>query len=122
MQVLMRCVGRAVAAKGVRGLLGDLLPGEILFGVAEGVRRQLSEEELRDELWQVVEPIPANELDFLAEEVSHEFAAGQSAEVQQALTRYLTAIPATVRQALKRPDDTSGTTVPNTLSLSRPED
>ena len=47
-------------------------------------------------------------------------AADQPAEVQQALTAYLTQVPAAIRRSLRRPSDPTGTTVPATLALSRP--
>ena len=117
-----RCVARAIMAKGLRGLVAELPFGEFLFDVAEDVQCQLSEEQLREAVQQVAQPAPADEVRRVAEQVAHEVAAGQPAAVQQALSIYLSLIPSAVRQSLKRPDDPTGTTVPATLSLSRPED
>ena len=49
-------------------------------------------------------------------------AAALPVEAQQAITAYLTQVPAMIRRSLRRPSDPTGTTVPATLSLSGPED
>jgi formylglycine-generating enzyme required for sulfatase activity/serine/threonine protein kinase len=119
---LIRCVGRAVAVKGVRGLRGELPFDEVLFDVAEEMRRLLNEDELRNELQQICRPDAAVEVRRAVERMTPGLAADLSADLQHRLSNYLSFIPAAVRQALKRPDDATGTTVPASLPLSRPEE
>jgi hypothetical protein len=49
-------------------------------------------------------------------------AGGQPRQVRRALTAYLDQVSAATRRSLRRPTDTTGTTVPQTLSPGRPED
>jgi formylglycine-generating enzyme required for sulfatase activity/serine/threonine protein kinase len=104
------------------GQIRELSFADSLSVVAENLRRQLDEQALRDALGQVAEPAPASAVRRLALKISHEVAADQPAEVQASLANYLSFVPAVVRRSLKRPDDPTGTSVPDSLSLSRTED
>jgi formylglycine-generating enzyme required for sulfatase activity/serine/threonine protein kinase len=104
------------------GQIRELSFADSLSVVAENLRRQLDEPALRDALGQVAEPAPATAVRRLALKISHEVAADQPAEVQASLANYLSFVPAVVRRALKRPDDPTGTSVPDSLSLSRTDD
>jgi formylglycine-generating enzyme required for sulfatase activity/serine/threonine protein kinase len=65
---------------------------------------------------------PADRLRAAAVQTVRQEAADQPAEVQQALTTYLTQIPAMIRRSLRRPSDLTGTTVPQNRPLSSAED
>ena len=70
-------------------------------------------------------PWPRHPLEQVLQQVEADVqavAADQPPEVRQALTAYLTQVPAAIRRSLRRPSDPTGTTVPATLALSRPED
>jgi serine/threonine protein kinase len=57
-----------------------------------------------------------------AEAVAAQEAADQPAEARLALTSYLSQMPASIRQSLRRPSDPGGATAPASLSLRKPED
>src|SRR5262249_22293304 len=70
-----------------------------------------SPQERQAEVEQLVQT-PAAELKAAVAEVVEEVAADKPKEVQQALTSYLTQVPAAIRRSLRRPADPSGSTVP----------
>ena len=62
----------------------------------------------------------ADEVKRVAEEAAREAFPKDPAKAIE-LASYLTQIPATVRQTLRRPDDPTGTTVPLSFALDQPE-
>ena len=82
-------------------------------------RKECREPDLRDEIEALVQASP-EDVRSTAERVARE--AGASPDMGSALAAYLTQVPVAARQRLRRPADPSGTTVPATLSLKRPED
>jgi serine/threonine protein kinase len=123
--LLFQRIARAAAKHGVKFLL-NLVPGaEVVYDMAadvwEDYRRDRQEQALRAEL-QAAAGAPAEQVRQEAEAAVRAEAAGQPAEVQVALASYLSQVPAAIRRSLRRPSDPSGTTVPATLSLSRPQD
>src|SRR5438067_1353987 len=120
----LRCVGKAAVKHGVRALAGLVPMGGELYDIASDAladyRRDGKDEQLRAEIQALAQAGPA-ETKQAAEQVVREVAAGQSPKVQIALTSYLSQVPAAVRQSLRRPADPTGTTVPATLALNKPE-
>jgi hypothetical protein len=121
----LRCVGKAAVKHGLRALAGLVPMGSELYDFACDVwtdyRGEKQGAELRAELQALAQANPAQARQAAAQ-VTQEVAADQPPEVQLALTSYLSQVPAAVRQSLRRPADPSGTTVPATLALNRPED
>ncbi|MHB1422601.1 MAG: bifunctional serine/threonine-protein kinase/formylglycine-generating enzyme family protein [Gemmataceae bacterium] len=122
---LLRCLAKAVVKHGVKFLF-NLAPGggavyEFAVDVVEDYRRDSREDSLRAEL-QALAQAPAEQVHLQVEADVQAVAADQPAEVRQALIAYLTQVPAAIRRSLRRPSDPTGTTVPATLALSRPED
>jgi serine/threonine protein kinase len=119
----LRCVGQAVVAQGMRGLMGIVPFGEQIFDVArdsiERYRQLNREKELAADLELVVQAEVAIVRDEVAQIVL-EVAADRPVEEQRQLAAYLTQIPSVARQSLRRPDDLAGTTVPATLHLNDP--
>jgi len=120
----LRCIGKAAVKHGVRALV-DLAPmGGALYDIASDAWTDYRDEnkhaELRAELQALAQASPA-EARQAAEQVTREVAAGQPPEVQIALTSYLSQVPAAVRQSLRRPADPTGTSVPGTMALNKPE-
>jgi formylglycine-generating enzyme required for sulfatase activity len=120
-----KCVGQAVVGQGLRALAGLMPFGEALWNIAEDagkrLKQQQSDTEVRAEV-EAVAQLPVDQAQKAAEVVVAEVAADQPPEVRVALTAYLSQLPAAVRQSLKRRDDPSGTTVPATFALNRPQD
>ncbi len=85
-------------------------------------RADNSEAEDHVALQEVVQPVPLAELKTGVKQIVAELAPNESPDVQHGLTQWLLQIPSATRQAMKRPADPSGTTVPATLSLRKPMD
>jgi formylglycine-generating enzyme required for sulfatase activity len=121
----LRCLGKAVAKHGLRAFACLVPMGGELYDLAWDVwsnyQGEQKDAELRAELQALAQAKPA-EARKVAEEVTREVAGDQPADLQLALTSYLTQVPATVRQSFRRSADPDGTTVPATLALKKPED
>jgi hypothetical protein len=121
----LRCVGKAVVKHGLRSLAGLVPLGDNLYDIAceawADYRRDNADEEIRSEIQALAQATP-DEAKRAAEAVVQKVAADQPPAVRQALTSYLAQVPAVVRQSLRRQADPSGTTVPATLALGKPED
>ncbi|HEY7424950.1 MAG TPA: bifunctional serine/threonine-protein kinase/formylglycine-generating enzyme family protein [Gemmataceae bacterium] len=122
---ILRCLAKAVVKHGIK-FLCNLAPGggavyDFAADVVEDYRRDSREDALRAEL-QALAQAPTNQVHQQVEADVQAVAADQPSEVRQALTAYLTQVPAAIRRSLRRPSDPTGTTVPATLALSRPED
>jgi len=124
----LRCVGEAVVARGLRGLVGLVPYGDQLCDIASHAWRRWkelnhgpAEPQLRRELELTAQASPEP---FAAEvrQVVLQIAADQPPAVQQTLTDYLTLVPARLRQTFARQDDPDGKTVPAALLLRGPED
>ena len=126
---LFRCVAQAVCGRGLKGLLGLIPFGEVVYDIAEDAlhywRQSETEEQMRASLQESVqagsEEVKAEALQAVAE-ISAALLQPLPAAQKQTLTAYLIQMPALARQTLKRPDDLTGTTVPASLSLRQPEE
>ncbi|MBI2808208.1 MAG: SUMF1/EgtB/PvdO family nonheme iron enzyme [Planctomycetes bacterium] len=125
---VMRCAGKAVLPKVPKwiakaaglDLLADMCEvGDDFYKAWVG---EASEGQARAELAEVARPIPAEQLKQIVAQVVAELAPQASPEMKQGLSQYLMQIPGATRQALKRPADPSGTTVPATLAFKGPAD
>jgi formylglycine-generating enzyme required for sulfatase activity/serine/threonine protein kinase len=123
MLAFMQCVGQAIQARGMRGLLGFVPFGEQLYEVAaDAVKRykeQRRERQMAADLQQVLQA-GAQELRDEAARIAREAGRGLSVEEQNQLRAYLLQLQMTARQALRRADDPTGTTVPASLFLDDP--
>jgi serine/threonine protein kinase len=123
MFVVLRCLGRAVVANGLRALIesvpfiGDGL-GKIAADTLAEWRRLKNQAECRDELAALV-CAPAAEVRRQAEEVAAEVAPPEGREP---LAAYLQQLPCLVRRSLTRREDPSGLSVPAGLPLDQPRD
>jgi serine/threonine protein kinase len=125
LRVLFQCIGEAICAQGLRGLVGIVPFGEVIYDVARDVlerfRHRSEEEDLRESLEGAVQAAVV-EVKEEARVVAHEVAAGQPPEIELRLADYLTQVPALIRQSFKRPGDAQGRSLPGRLVLERPED
>jgi formylglycine-generating enzyme required for sulfatase activity len=122
---ILRCLAKAIVKHGAK-FLCNLAPGggavyDFAADVIEDYRREGREDALRADL-QAMAQAPAEQVRAEVEAAVEAEAVAQPPEVRQALTAYLTQVPATIRRSLRRPSDPGGTTVPATVALSRPED
>jgi hypothetical protein len=131
----LRFAARAVVKYGSK-VLADAVPfGGVLHDIASDLWHKYRQKPPADQKpvapppqaeiaadLQAVVQAPAAQLRQEAAAATEEVAADQPPALQQALTLWLTQVPAMVRRSLRRPSDPTGTTVPATLSLGRPED
>lgn len=129
MFAIFECIGRAVMNRGIRGLVDFLPGGGYLIDVAGDAFRLFRErrrnaEFMADIQEEVAKAAAASteEAKQVAGEVAREVAAAAPPEDRLALELYLTQIPGSIRQSLKRAEDPSGKTVPADLALNTPED
>jgi hypothetical protein len=123
MMIFLRCVGEALVAQGMRGLLGLAPYGEQVYDVAaeaiERYRQARRQDQMATDLQAVVQA-DMDQVRVEAQQIAQEVAAGRpEAEVHQ-VEAYLTQVPGVARQSLRRPKDLSGTTVPADLNLADP--
>jgi formylglycine-generating enzyme required for sulfatase activity/tRNA A-37 threonylcarbamoyl transferase component Bud32 len=125
-KVWLRCLGEAAWHQVPRAIIGLLPLGERVIDAAVGFRDRLREAEQppAERAAAVVELVTASaaEVEAEAQAISASVAQGQPAEVQQKLTQYLQLVPLFTQQALRRPEDPSGTTVPPQLVLDDARD
>lgn len=120
LKILAKALGNALGG----GFAGDLLV-EVLPEVAKDGwawwNKEKDEKERRSELAAIVQSGNAQ----LRQEISaivHTELAAQSPVIQQTVELYLTQLPASIRRALRRPDDPKGVTVPANLALHKADD
>src|SRR5262245_13009404 len=121
---LLRCIGQALCAKGLRALAGAVPFGESIYEIAEDAierYRKQGDGDLRTGLQEVAQ-VDGGEIKAEAEAVARQVAGSQGQELQLQLVAYLTEVPATIRQSLRSPSDPTGTVVPSSVSLSTPAD
>lgn len=122
---LVRSVGQGVLKASVKTLIRMVPGGDFSLDVAKhvmsDVKAQEKENEFKRQL-QAVARASAQEVAAHVAVVVHEIAAEQTAEIQQALTAYLSELPTATRRMLQRRADPSGTTLPEALDLRTAED
>ena len=117
---LLRCIAGAVIANGLKALASGVPFLGGLVEIADDAWKRYRERPAPNApppeaaLTAEVEALaraPAEQVRQQVAEAVRETAAGQPAEVQVALTSYLTQVPAMIRRSLRRPSDLDGTTV-----------
>lgn len=124
MFVFLKCVAEAVAEKGLRGL-AQMIPGggavfEIATAAWERYRLRCGEAQQRREIEQLAQA-SFEEAKQAAVAAAKQVAGGNS-DVEAVVEVFLTQIPASIRQSLKRADDLEGKSVPGNFSLRGPDD
>jgi len=125
----IRCIGEAVLAKGLHGLVKLVPFGEHLYEIADEAFRRWRErqqaeqikQDLRQELEQAAQTDQA-QFEQQMRQLAAEVAAAQPLAVRQALADYLTLLPIRIRQTFVRPEDPTGTTLPASWSLQMAQD
>lgn len=121
----LQCLAKAAAGNGVKFLLSLVPAGEALYEIAanawQDYRHGSSEQSLRADL-EALAQAPADQVQKQVQAAVAAEGAALAPEAQQALSAYLSQVPAMIRRSLRRPSDPSGTTAPASLALRRPED
>ena len=120
---LFHCVGESVVARGIVSLAREIPFGSTLIDVASDAWRRFrarkATAEMRAEVQQIAQAAAEDVKKAAAEAAREAFPNDRDKAVE--LELYLTQIPATVRQSLRRQDDPTGTTVPLAFALDTPE-
>ncbi len=123
MMRFLRCVGEALVAQGMRGLMGLAPFGDQIYDVAadaiQRYRQARREQQAAADLQEVVQA-DMKKIRAEARQIAAEVGAGRSENEIHQIEAYLTQIPGVARQSLRRPQDPSGTTVPASLNLADP--
>ena len=122
---LLRVVGIAVAGHGGRILSAGLPFGPILFDIAKEAfhdwRRSKKEKECIAEI-EAVAQAAQEEIRRQSAEVAREEGRELTDDSKLALSLYLSMIPASIKQSLRRPSDPTGTTIPRDRGMSNTQD
>ncbi len=124
LQQFLECIGRAVFENG--GPPRDCTPiGDSLIATVRAAHQQVaatfSKEDIRTALREAI-AAPQETVELALNDALYNIAGNRSDDDRNALAAYLELIPDTMRQALRRPGDPVGTSVPEQLTLEKPED
>lgn len=124
LQALLECVGQALCEKGRKALQGqwpfaDILP-DVALAAFDYAHKKLPGADLRTALADCASVEPEEYHRRIGELLTE--LATTHAVPKTELADYLLALPATVRQILRRPSDPDGKTTPEKLSVSKPEE
>jgi len=129
-----RCVAESVLEQGIKGLVEMAPGGNYVYAVAEGALKKWQEkrkaEKLREEIVEIancqLEKAKDQAVEAVREAVEKvAMAHGGPSPTQvemESVQAYVSGIPESVRQSLKRTEDPTGRTVPNDYSLRNAED
>jgi eukaryotic-like serine/threonine-protein kinase len=122
--LILRCVAEAIVENGVRSLAECIPGGAAMYNIADAAwnkyRARSNAAEQREEFQRLAQASfeqAKNEAINVAREV-----ASNQPDVIPLLELYLSQIPGSIRQSLKRPDDPVGHTVPANYSLRSADD
>src|SRR5207248_3012557 len=127
MLALLKIVAKAALNAIGGGVAGDLAV-EVLPRISRDVwnwwSKDRDEAGRRADVQEVAQlaQIPTAEVRRKVEDIVLEVASGQPSVVCDQLRTFLTLIPKSVQQSLRRTEDPRGSTVPAGLSLRRPDD
>ncbi len=123
LQILFECVVRALCEAAGPG--GGVATGESLLAMVRSVHQQVAErfsdEGLRDALREAV-AAPQDTFDLVLEDAVTSVAGGHPAIRRKEIGAMLDLIQPVIRQALRRPGDAAGSSVPQSLRIGKPND
>jgi len=123
LQTLLECAGRAICEYGApsdRPIPADGIVA-ILRATHQQIAKRLSEADLRAALREAV-GAPQDTVELALRDAVATVAADRTDKERAVLTAYLELFPPTLRQALRRPGDPAGTSIPEQLPIVKPED
>lgn len=125
LKILYQCLGQALCTQGARSLNGLVPFGDVIYQVAMETVQRLREirrdAEVRDSLEWAAAAGP-DEINEQVAAVVTDVGKTHPPRLCKAMTNYLIHFPPLLRQALKRPSDPTGQTVPRSIVLESPED
>lgn len=124
-KILLQSLAEALCTHGVRSLNGIVPFGEVIYQVAMDTVQRLREIRREGEVHDSLEWAASAGCDEIQENVGAvvtEVGKVHPPRLCKALTNYLTHFPPLLRQAMRRPSDPTGMSVPASLVLESPED
>ncbi len=132
--LLLQCVAESVASQGLRGLMGMVPFGQVLYEVGQGVVERYSKKVQRAEEVACLQEMVVQSHAAIRAEVESRYesivqnvpesvrAEIQKPEVRARVVAYAAQVPASFRASLRRTEDPTGSTVPKTLTISQTND
>lgn len=125
LKTLFECIARSLCDSGWAltsrpGPIADALPSIIRL-VHRSAQTCLPENQLRD-AWREAASAPQATVDLEIQDAISAVVGGRSDINRAALTAFLEIVQPSARQALRRPGDPTGVSVPEELRLEKPED
>lgn len=135
MMMLLRCVARAVMENGIEGLAKMVPGGEFVHKVAAGAWKKYREKKQKADDKKEIEALAQANFEqarqqavVAVREAMEELAADRfprpapTKDDQERLELYLSQLPATAAQSLKRPEDPTGRTARPNFALDKSDD
>ncbi len=122
---VLECVGLALCEKGRKVYQGTRTYGDVLPDVAKCALEHLHQKMASDEIRHAFADVAAADPKVYREtldKVVEGLAQVQSVPFKKELIDYLTFLPASVRQVLRRPSDPQGLTAPDRVEFYKPEE
>jgi serine/threonine protein kinase len=124
-RTFLQCIAEPIVKRGAQALTRPLTEGTFLHDLAASTMKRLRARLTQEQLPAAIEAVaqcPRLSLQDHVGGVVHALAAELPASEQRTLTLFLLQMPVSIRQALKRPDDPAGISVPHGLSLRSADD
>jgi hypothetical protein len=126
MIAFLQCVAESVAEHGLKGLM-EMVPGgafacAVAVGAWKKYRERKKDAEIREEIQQLAQANFDEARKAAVEAVTAAVSPTATREERLNLELYLSQVPGTVRASMKRPDDTTGKTVPLAFTLTSADD
>jgi hypothetical protein len=125
LKILIQCLGQALCTQGARSLNGIVPFSEVIYQVAMDAIQRIREIRKPDEVHDSLEWAASAGADEIREQVNAvvlDVGKTHPPRLCKTMTSYLLHFPPLLRQAMKRPSDPSGRTIPASLTLENPED
>jgi hypothetical protein len=125
LKILLQCLGQSLCTQGARSLNGIVPFGEVIYQVAMETVQRLRDIRREGEVFDSLEwaaSAPTDEIRQEVHAVVTDVGKSYPPRLCKAMTSYLLHFPPLLRQALRRPADPTGRTVPRSVALELPED
>ena len=124
-KALVECIGLALCEKGRKAFQGERSFGDVLPDVAKAAleiaHKSIVADDIRHALAKIAS-IPAWDYEDLLGKVVEGLCRVQSVPFKEKLVEYLTFLPASVRQVLRRPSDPEGKSAPDKVEFYKGEE
>lgn len=124
-KALLECIGLALCEKGRKALQGDRSFGDVLPDVAKASLDLMHKSIVADDIRAALShsaTMPAWDYDEILRKVIDGLCRVQSVPFKDRLIEYMTYLPASIRQVLRRPSDPEGKSAPDKIEFYKGEE